>query len=118
MVPKRRKSRTGLLSADSLKSLGMVAGLVGTLWQGWQASHKAQAADDRAGAVASYAVSGQERLDSLAGEVARLRADVATLKRRARPNGRVFGPEVMPPGYRPPESRGLLWKLKFIAGVR
>ena len=96
----------------------MVAGLLGTLWQGWQASRKAQTADDRAGAVASYAESGQERIDALAGEVARLRAAVAKLERRARPPGRVFGPEPMPPGYRPPESRGLLWKLKFIAGVR
>jgi hypothetical protein len=119
MVPRRRKPKPVLLSGDGLKAAGLAAGklvgvfgLVGSLFQGWQAGRKAQGADDRAGAVASYALTGQERLDSLGSEVRRLKASVAKLERRARPQGRVFGPEVMPPGYRPPESRGLLWKLK------
>lgn len=132
----RRKRRAKVFSSDSLKSAGLAAGklvgllgLIGSLLQGWQAGRKASEAKAESVAATSEANTARVyagasagrwrgRVDSLVNEVARLKADVAAIK-RARPyvSRPEFGPEPAPPDYRP-ESHGLLWKLKNLGTGR
>ena len=119
----KRKHRPPLFSGDGLRAAGAAAGklvgilgLVGSLWQGWQAGRKAEGADARAGAVAAYAVNVGAERDTLAGRmawlskrVARLEKRVSSLQRKTIPGEAVvYGPEEAPAGYKP-ESHGLLW---------
>ena len=113
-----RKRRVALFSADSLKQLAAAATLAGALWQGWQAGHKAENADARAGAVAAYAVNVAGQRDSLAVRVGNLERAVRRLRVKAVQTGGavvVYGPEVAPEGYRP-QSHGLLWRLTHPMG--
>lgn len=117
----------GVLSGDSLKNVGMVAGLVVTLWQGWQAGRKAEHADDRAGSAQAFAATSairrSHRTDSLVVAVGALAARVAVLERReksriaaerSRRRGdtlSAYGPELPPEWYQPKERRGWLSRL-------
>lgn len=112
MLPiKKRRRKSNILSGDSLKNLGMVSGLVVTLYQGWQAGRKATAADDRAGAAAAYAVNAGEQRDTLAARVRSLEARLVKLERRPRLKDKAYGPEPAPDWYEPKPSRGWLSRL-------
>jgi hypothetical protein len=114
----------GILSGDSLKSVGMVSGLVVTLWQGWDAGRKARQADSRAGQVQAYAVTSSvqrsRRLDSLSAVVEEQELEIAALarrltvmerKRRIEATAKVYGPEPAPEWYAQPERRGFFSRL-------
>lgn len=114
MVPRKRK--VSLLSGDSLKNLGVAAGLIVTLWQGFQSGRKADAAGESATAAAAYAGS---LGDVHSATEARLMARVDALERRVRllqrgvtvPNEvTLYGPQTKPPGWKP-QSHGMLWKM-------
>ena len=122
MVP--RKKRFGLTGED-IRNASLIAALVGSLYQGWQANTKAaeasaeaQGARQYAGAVGRVSARRAVKIDSLKIRVAGLERRVRFLERKARrvsDEVELYGPEPAPEGYKP-ESHGILWYLKHPFG--
>lgn len=133
---RKRRGRLGFLTGDGLKNLGMVAGILVTLWQGFAAGRKADSAEERAraadrrskaareatAAVAALAAGEAgsdsalaEKLEDAIARIGRLEGALLVMNRRmtaaARPQmGARIGPEPAPAWYKP-ERRGLLSRL-------